>query len=98
MFVTNMPGTAALKLSVDGSGNPSLVTAWQDSFWSTTPLVANGMLFEAGGTGIRVVEPSTGKVLWSDTGIGGIHWESPVVANGMLYITDANGNLTAYMP
>jgi len=23
--------------------------------------------------------------LWSDTSIGGIHWESPIVANGMLY-------------
>jgi outer membrane protein assembly factor BamB len=98
VFVTNRFGTAALKVSVDGSGNPSLATAWKDSFWSTTPLLVNGILFEAGGTGIRAVDPSTGKVLWSDTGIGGIHWEGPIVANGMLYITDANHNLTAYIP
>jgi outer membrane protein assembly factor BamB len=98
VFVTTSSGTAGLKLSVDSSGNPSLATAWQDGFGATSPLVVNGMLFEAGSGGIRAVDPVTGKVLWSDAAIGGIHWESPIVASGMLYITDGNGNLTAYLP
>jgi hypothetical protein len=25
-----------------------------------------------------------------------VHWESPVVANGRLYVTDEDGNLTAF--
>jgi hypothetical protein len=34
--------------------------------------------------------------LWSDSTIGSIHWESPVVANGTLYISDENNDMTAY--
>jgi outer membrane protein assembly factor BamB len=45
---------------------------------------------------IRALNPLTGAQVWSDNQIGGIHWESPIVANGMLYITDESGNLTAY--
>jgi hypothetical protein len=37
-----------------------------------------------------------GSVLWSNPSIGGIHWESPIVVNGVLYITDPAGNLTAF--
>ncbi len=44
---------------------------------------------------IRTLDAATGNELWHD-GIGGIHWESPVVANGVLSITDGSGNLTAY--
>jgi hypothetical protein len=28
--------------------------------------------------------------------VGGIHWQSPIVANGMLYLEDQGGNLTAF--
>ena len=40
----------------------------------------------------------TGKELGHYATIGGIHWESPIVANGVLYITDENSQLTAYGP
>ena len=33
---------------------------------------------------------------WQDKTIGSIHWESPVVANGVLYLTDESMHLTAY--
>jgi hypothetical protein len=36
--------------------------------------------------------------LWSDVSIGGIHWESPIVVQGRLYITDENGTLWAFEP
>jgi outer membrane protein assembly factor BamB len=52
----------------------------------------------AGSNSVRAFDPATGKQLWYDTGIGAIHWESPIVANGALYITDENGRLTAYAP
>jgi outer membrane protein assembly factor BamB len=44
---------------------------------------------------IRALSAATGTQLWSAS-IGGIHWESPVVANGVLYILDEAGNLTAF--
>ena len=42
------------------------------------------------------LDPVTGNVLWTTTQIGGVHWESPVVANGMLYMTDESARLTAF--
>ena len=40
--------------------------------------------------------PVSGALLWSSSQIGGIHWASPIVANGMLYIADQGGNLNAF--
>ena len=37
----------------------------------------------------------SGTQLWQAS-IGGIHWESPVVANGVLYIMDEAAHLTAF--
>jgi len=42
------------------------------------------------------LNPTTGATLWSATNIGTIHWQSPVVANGVLYIADNSSRLTAY--
>jgi hypothetical protein len=58
--------------------------------------VANNVLYYAGSNDLRALSPITGAQLWQDTSIGGIHWESPVVANGVLYLTDESRNLTAY--
>ena len=35
-------------------------------------------------------------MLWQDTALGGVHWASPTVANGVLYVSDLSGNLTAW--
>jgi hypothetical protein len=35
-------------------------------------------------------------VLWDNTQIGNLHWQSPVVANGMVYIADQSGALSAF--
>ncbi len=98
VFVANSAGTAGLKLILDGSGNPALTTVWKNALGATSPLIAGGVLFEASSGSVRALDPVSGTLLWSDSGIGGIHWESPVVANGMLYISDESGNLTAYTP
>jgi hypothetical protein len=54
------------------------------------------VLYYAANHAIRARAPTTGASLWQDTTISTIHWESPVVANGTLYITDESGALTAY--
>ena len=64
----------------------------------TSPVVVNGILYYASFTGMRALDPTTGTQLWSDASIGGIHWESPIVVNGRLYVTDEAGNLWAYAP
>jgi hypothetical protein len=95
VFVSNGSGLAGLQLTISPSGDPSLVTRWTSS-GGTSPLIANGVLFIARSGFIRALNAADGSLLWSDNHIGSIHWESPVVVNGVLYISDQNGNLTAF--
>lgn len=97
VFVANDNGTSALQLTVGNGSRPVLRLRWRVASSGTSPLLANGVLFEASDGNIKALDPRTGKVLWNDS-IGGIHWQSPVVADGVLYIADQDGNLTAYKP
>jgi outer membrane protein assembly factor BamB len=95
VFVGTGNGISGLKLGLSGT-TPVLQSMWQKTGGGSSPLIANGVLFFAGSNRIQALDPTTGAQLWQDTTIGGIHWESPVVANGMLYITDESGKLNAY--
>ena len=97
-FIVDGNGTSALKLTVDGGGNPSLSKVWQNGNGGFSPLVANGVLYYAGSGNLWALDPTTGTSLWHSTAVGGIHWQSPVVANGVLYIADNSGHLTAFAP
>jgi outer membrane protein assembly factor BamB len=61
-------------------------------------VTAGGLLFVASPGLLRALDPSTGETLWSDSGIGGIHWQSPIVIAGNVYVEDELGFLTAYSP
>ncbi len=89
-------GLAAFKLLIDGSGNPSLQTMWQFDTGGGSPLLANNVLYYSTTNKVYALSPTTGAQLWSDGTIGKIHWESPVVANGILYVLDESAQLTAY--
>ncbi len=91
-------GTTAFKLVVNSSGVPSLQSEWSSTKGWTSPVVADNILFVATSKLIQALDPTTGTQLWSTTGIGTIHWESPVIVNGMLYMTDQASHLTAFMP
>jgi hypothetical protein len=95
VFVSNASGMAGLEFVVDGAGNPSLQSRWTAGP-GTSPLVANGVLFYARSGLISALAPSSGSLLWSSSQVGAIHWQSPIVANGVLYLEDQSGNLTAF--
>ncbi|MCL5267694.1 MAG: PQQ-binding-like beta-propeller repeat protein [Bacteroidetes bacterium] len=95
VFVATFGGLSGLRLHVDGRGEPSLQVIWKNADEGSSPIVANNVLFCAGSHDMRALDPTTGRLLWHDTTIGGIHWESPIVADGVLYITDESGDLTA---
>jgi hypothetical protein len=81
----NQNGISALKLTSDASGNPSLTTMWTIAgSGGSSPFVANNVVYYATSNNIRALNPTTGAVLWSSASIGPIHWEEPVVVNGIL--------------
>ena len=88
-------GIAGLRLSFNASGVPALAPAWQIGGGGGSPLVANNVLYYALSNSLRALNPTTGAQLFSGA-IGGIHWQSPVVANGVVYITDQSRHLTAF--
>ena len=96
VFIGTYNGLSAFKLYVDNSGMPYLHLEWKQSEGSSSPIIANGILYCAVSGNIRALDPASGRLLWSGKNIGGIHWESPIVCNGVLYITDESGNLSAF--
>lgn len=96
VFVANGYGLSALKLVLGAGGVPALNPQWQTSAGGSSPLVANNVLYYAASNALRALDPTSGQVLWSTNTIGGVHWASPIVANGVLYMTDESGKLTAF--
>ena len=96
VFVANGNGLSGLKLNLNGGGNPSLVKMWKINSGGTSPIVANGVLYYVAGGNIWALDPVSHAQLWHNTQIGGIHWESPIVVNGLLYVTDNNNHLSGY--
>ena len=98
VFVANDNGISGLEMTVDGMGNPNLSPVWNNGSGGTSPVIANGMVFYVGGGGVKALDPTTGTQLFGDTSTGGIHWESTVVIQGRLYVTDEGSQLWAYEP
>ena len=102
VFVGTSGGVSGLRLNVDANGNPSLLTSspsWTDTAHgsATSPLVANGVLYTFGGGLVHARNPTTGALLWTSTNSGGgTHWQSPIVANGAVYVADNGGHLAAF--
>ncbi|GAC1430490.1 MAG: hypothetical protein NVSMB68_02800 [Thermoanaerobaculia bacterium] len=97
LYFANDLGIAALQL-IGSAEKRELVERWRnDSVASdSSPVVANGVVFVARSGRITALDARSGKELWSDTHIGAIHWQSPIVVNGAVYISDLNGMLTGY--
>jgi hypothetical protein len=99
VFVANDSGITGLQLAIDGLGDPTLVTRWTRTGAAgagTSPALANGVLFSATSNLITARAPTTGNPLWSNNQIGAIHWASPIVVSGTVYVTDLASHVTAY--
>lgn len=102
IFVGTSSAVTALQLKTDAKGKSTLRKAWEADAGGTSPVAVNGIVFVAKDDALNALDARTGKVVWSSADaaaggtIGGIHWESPIVVNGWVYISDDGGNLTAY--
>ena len=96
-FVGNGSGLSALQLGLDANNRPKLSMRWSKSGSATSPIIANNVLYSAGscasGTCVTARNPLSGNTLWTSPAIGGVHWQSPILVDGALYITDSNGAL-----
>jgi outer membrane protein assembly factor BamB len=101
VLVTNYCAIAGYQVVTSGSG-VTLHKAWQINKGATSPIIANGVEYVVSGSGLLALDPTTGHQLWSSAqssaggNVGSIHWESPIVIAGHLYVTDQNGGLYAY--
>ncbi|HLX27990.1 MAG TPA: PQQ-binding-like beta-propeller repeat protein [Casimicrobiaceae bacterium] len=96
IFVVNGIGASGLRLELDAGGHPSLVVRWQNRVGGSSPLLANNVLYFASSGTLRAVDPVNGTTLWSSSPIGSIHWQSPVVVNGTVYVADGSSHLSAF--
>ena len=96
MIVTNVSGISAVQVVIGSDGMPEPAPALAESDAAaprrSSPMASSTTRAAAP---LHALDAATGNELWHDT-IGGIHWESPIVANGVVYITDGSGHLTAY--
>jgi outer membrane protein assembly factor BamB len=97
----------AYRLATDARGSSRLVPMWranagQTAGEGTSPVVSNGIVFDALDGAIHALDARNGHELWSSAlasagrTIGPVHWQSPIVVNGWVYCSDQDGNLTAY--
>jgi len=93
IFVANDAGVAGYQWD---SGAGGLALRWSVAPGGTSPALAGGLLFVARSGLLRALDPATGGTVWSDATIGAIHWQSPIMAKGNVYIEDEAGFLTAY--
>ncbi|MET0231480.1 MAG: PQQ-binding-like beta-propeller repeat protein [Rhodanobacteraceae bacterium] len=93
LLIANNAGTSALKVNYTNLHTPTLETRWQHSGTAKSGLVANGVFYYAasctGGYCLHAVNPVTGANFWtSSDSVGALHWQSPILVNGAIYIAD----------
>jgi hypothetical protein len=95
-IVSPSNGINAVRIAVDGSGNPSIVPQWHQGGGGGGAAVANNVVYYASNNNLHALDPTTGNSLWNNTGIGQIHWQTPAIVNGVVYIGDNSRELTAF--
>jgi outer membrane protein assembly factor BamB len=86
VFVSDDEGTAAWRFA-----GGRLHAAWSNNFPGTSPVVAGGLLYVQGSTGIHVYIPSTGHEV-ADLPVGETHWQSPIVVDGRVATGEGSSN------
>jgi hypothetical protein len=96
IFEAFSSGFVAYELVFDEAGHPSLSQKWATNDAGTSPVVANSTVYYVSGGAIRGLDATSGTTVWSTNAIGGIHWQSPIVVNGRLYVFDITSKLWVY--
>ncbi len=105
IFVGLLPDNSsvmALTLTTNAKGRSRLQSVWSANVGGTSPVPTSGLVFVAASGVLSALDASSGHIMWQSTQqsaggtIGSIHWQSPIVVNGGVYISDGTGHLSAY--
>lgn len=103
LFAAGDNGLAGVQVTTDANGATKLKKAWMARPGMSSPMLAGNVLFAAQHNGmLRAFDPQSGAELWSSAapaaggGVSGVHWQSPIVTSGMLFMPDEAGHLAAY--
>jgi PQQ-like domain len=86
VFVATGGGTVAWRFS-----GGRLHAAWSNQTGGTSPVVAGGLLYVAGDGAVHVYAPGSGREL-ATLPSGAVHWQSPIVVDGLVAIPEGNAN------
>jgi outer membrane protein assembly factor BamB len=86
VFLATDGGTAAWLLQ-----GGRLHSVWSNSNGGTTPVIAGKLLYVAGNGSVNVYVPTSGRQV-ATLPSGSVHWQSPIVAAGHLFVTEGNAN------
>jgi hypothetical protein len=64
---------------------------WSNGTGGTTPVDAGNQLYVAGSGSVKVYVPTSGKLV-SSLPSGDVHWQSPIVAGGRVFMPEGNAN------
>ncbi len=104
VFAGNDCGLAAFTLALDSASRPELRAAWRVPQAASSPVVAAGLVYTFGasaqGGGERLVarDATSGKELWASPPLGPRHWQSPIIADGVVTVVDGTSTLWAFGP
>ena len=93
LMIANRAGVSGLKLRFTNQNVPFLEVEWSHGDVARSAVVANDVLYYAAKCGssycMNAADPVTGDVLWtSSEHLASLHWQSPIVVNGAIYIAD----------
>lgn len=88
-------GIEAFQLIIDSAGMPSLAKRWS-GLGASSIVVANDVLYARNFGDFRAMDPRTGIVLWTSEYLPGLHWQSPIVVDGRVYLGDEQAQLWAF--
>jgi len=86
VFVATSGSTQAFRF-----GGGRLHPAWSNHTDGTSPVEAGGLLYVAGNGAIHVYTPTNGHLV-ATLPTGAVHWQSPIVVDGVVAMPEGNAN------
>ena len=86
MFIATGGSTAAFRFA-GGRLHP----AWSNGNGGTSPVEAGGLLYVAGNGAVHVYVATTGREV-ATLPTGKVHWQSPIVVDGMVVMPEGDAN------